>query len=116
MTPLTETDVQPEYVEFTVPRGTTFRRKVELFTDEEKEHKRNITGLIVKVVLDDYITLTSGSGLVIDAVDGIVTIELTPAQSLAAPKEKIHFYMEVEKAEPEEAVNPVEGLFVFPEP
>jgi hypothetical protein len=117
MTQLTATDIDPVYVEFTVIRGTTFRRKVELFTDEAKTHKRNLAGLKITVTLTEYLTLTSGDGLVIDVADGIVTMELTPAQSKAAPKEVISFFMEVEKEEaPEETVDPLEGIFTFPEP
>jgi RNase P/RNase MRP subunit p29 len=117
MTQLVATDVTQVYVEFTAIRGTTFRRKVELFTDEAKTKRRNLTGLKISVALDKYLTLVSGNGLVINVVEGMVTIELTPAQTKAAPKETISFFMEIQKEEaPEEVVDPLEGIFTFPEP
>lgn len=117
MTQLVPVDVSPEYYEFDVKRGATFRRKITLFTDSTKKVRRNLAGITIKVYVgEEFTTLVRGAGLTVTDAQGEVVVELTPSQTEKAPSDQLDWHMKLSQESPEEAVYPAEGLFLFTNP
>lgn len=102
--------VIPKETPLTAYRARTARYRISLYEDEGKTKAFNLTGWTEKLTIHDgsgsvYLTLASGTGLVVTPAAGLIVATLTPSQNTNAPRDLMRWVLDLEEGA--EEVEPV---------
>jgi len=102
---------QLEYIEAT--RGRTCRFSIALFEDAAHSKVLTLTNMTVRLTFGaDWLVLTSGNGLTVNAAAGTVEVKLTPIQTSEAPAPQLNFVLDIEESATE-VLPPLKGTISF---